>query len=90
VESAAPAEIEEVTTTSIENYWMTVRNRESPSKESWYLHSVTTFHLCGDQPEFIWYTQYAKRDEQNIYDCGGRVAGKAIGYGDAGLRLQLL
>jgi len=77
------------TTTSIENYWMTVTTRESPSKESWYVDCATTSHICGDRQEFVRYTQYAKRDEQEIHDFAGRVAGKAIGYGDVQLRLRL-
>jgi len=77
-----------MTTTSIENYWMTVTGR-SPEKESWYLDSATTSHVCEDWQEFIQYTQYAKRDERDIHDIAGRVAGKAIRYGDLRLRLWL-
>jgi len=77
------------TTTSIENYWMTVMTGESPSKESWYLDCATTSHVCGDRQEFVRYTEYAKRDEREIHDFAGRAAGKAIGYGEVGLRLRL-
>jgi len=87
--AAAAAAAATTTTTSIENYWMTVTNRESPSKESWYLDCATTSHICGDRQEFVRYTQYAKRDEREIHDFAGRVAGKAIGYGDVRLRLRL-
>jgi len=76
-------------TTSIENYWITGRNKESPSKECWYFDCVTTSHICGDRQEFVRYTQYAKSDERDIHNIGGRVAGKAIGYGDVRLRLRL-
>jgi hypothetical protein len=52
VESAALTETAAgattMSTTSVENYWMTVTNRESPSKESWYLDCATTSHICGD------------------------------------------
>ena len=50
---------------------------------------ATTSHVCGDRQEFIRYTQYAKRDEQEIHEFAGRVAGKAIGYGDVRLRFRL-
>jgi len=86
--TAAVAAATTMTTTSIENYWMTVTGR-SPEKESWYLNCATTSHVCGDRQEFIRYTQYAKRDEREIHDFAGRVAGKAIGYGDARLKLRL-
>jgi hypothetical protein len=72
VESGAPTVVAAaaatmmMTTASIENYWITVPNRESPSKESWYLDCATTSHICGDEQEFIQYTQYAKRDEREI------------------------
>jgi len=88
VESAAPTETAAATTTSIENYWMTVTGR-SPSKESWYLDCATTSHICGDRRKFERYTEYTKREEREIRDFAGRVAGKAIGYGDVRLRLQL-
>jgi len=78
-----------MTTTSIENYWMTVTNRESPSKESWYLDCATTSHICGDRRKFKLYTEYTKREEREIRDFAGRIAGKAIGYGDVRLRLRL-
>jgi len=91
VESGAPTETAAttMTTTSIENYWMTVTNRESPSKESWYLDCATTSRVCGDRRKFERYTEYTKREEREIRDFAGRVAGKAIGYGDVRLRLRL-
>jgi hypothetical protein len=89
VESAAPTETAAATTTSIENYWMTVTNGESPSKESWYLDCATTTHICGDRRKFERYTEYSKREGQEIRDFAGRVAGKAIGHGDVRLRLRL-
>jgi hypothetical protein len=76
------------TTTSIENYWMTVTGR-SPEKEAWYLDCATTSHICGDRRKFERYTEYTKKDEREIGDFTGRVAGKAIGHGDVRLRLQL-
>ena len=77
-----------MTTTSIENYWMTVTGR-SLEKESWYFDCATTSHVCGDRPELVQYTQYAIRDQWEIHDFAGRVAGKAIRYGDMRLRLRL-
>jgi len=76
------------TTTSIENYWMTVTGR-SPEKEAWYLDCATTSHICGDQRKFERYTEYTKKEEQEIGDFAGRVAGKATGYGDVRVRLRL-
>jgi hypothetical protein len=95
VESAAPTETAEaaaaatMTTRSIENYWMTVTNRKSPSKQSWYLDCATTTHICGDRRKFERYTEYTKREERQIRDFGGSVGGKAIGHGDVRLRLRL-
>jgi len=94
VESAAPTETAAAaaaatTTTSIENYWMTVTNGESQSKESWYLDCATTTHISGDRRKFEWYTEYSKREGQEIRDFAGRAAGKAIGHGDVRLRLRL-
>jgi hypothetical protein len=80
VESAAPTETA-AATTSIENYWMTVTGRY-PEKEGWYLDCTTTSHVCGDRRKFERYTEYTKREEREIRDFAGRVAGKAIGYGD--------
>jgi hypothetical protein len=77
------------TTTSIENYWMTVTNGKSPSKESWYLDCATTSHICGDRQRFERYTEYTKREEREIRNFAGRKAGKAIGHGDVRLRLRL-
>jgi len=96
VESAAPTETAAaaaaaattMTTTSIENYWMTVTGR-SPEKEAWYLDCATTSHICGDRRKFEQYTEYTKKEEREIGDFAGRVAGKAIGHGDVRLRLRL-
>jgi len=88
-ETAAAAASTTMTTTSIENYWMTVTNGESPSKESWYLDCATTTHICGDRRKFERYTEYTKRDGREIHDFAGTVAGKAIGHGDVQLRLRL-
>jgi len=92
VESSAATETAaaaETTTTSIEDYWMTTTGREAPSKESWYLDCATTSHVCGDRRKFERYTEYTKREEREIRDFAGRVAGKAIGHGDVRLRLRL-
>jgi hypothetical protein len=77
-------------TTSIEKCWMTVTNGKSPSKESWYLDCATTSHICGDRQRFERYTEYTKREEPEIRNFAGRIAGKAIGHGDVRLRLRLL
>jgi len=77
-----------MTMTSIENYCMTVTGR-APEKEGWYLDCATTSHVCGDRWKFEQYTEYTKREEREIRDFAGRVAGKAIGYGDVRLRLRL-
>jgi len=92
VESSAATETAaaaETATTSIENYWMTVTIPESTLKESWYLDCASTSHICGDRRKFERYTEYTKREEREIRDVTGRIAGKAIGYGDVRLRLQL-
>jgi len=88
VESAAPTRTAAGTTTSIENYWMTVTGR-SPEKKDWSLDCATTSHVCGDWRKFEWYTEYTKREEREIGDFAGRVAGKVIGYGDVRLRIRL-
>jgi len=91
VESAAPTETAATaatTTTSIENFWMTVTGR-SPEKEGWYLDCATTSHVCGDRRKFERYSEYTKRDGREIRDFAGKVAGKAIGHGDVRLRLRL-
>jgi hypothetical protein len=68
---------------------MTVTNRESPSKDSWYIDYATTSHIFGDWQQFIQYLQYAKSDEREIHHIAGMVAGKAIRYGDLRFRLRL-
>jgi hypothetical protein len=40
------AAVAAMTTTSIENYSLTVTTRESPAKASWYFHCATTTHIC--------------------------------------------
>jgi hypothetical protein len=78
VDCAAPTETAAATTTtSIENYWMTVTGR-SPEKEGWHLDCATTSHGCGDRRKFEPYMEYTKRDGREIYNFAGRVAGKAI------------
>jgi hypothetical protein len=77
-----------MTTTSIENYWMTVTGR-SPEKEGWYLDCATTSHVCGDRRKFKQYPEYTERDGREIRDFAGTVAGMAIGHGDVRLRLRL-
>jgi hypothetical protein len=93
VERAAPTETvvaaTTMTRTSIGNYWITVTNGESPSKESWYLDCATTTHICGDRQKLERYTEYTKRGDQEIRDFAGRVASKAIGHRDVRLRLRL-
>jgi hypothetical protein len=76
------------TTTSIENYWMTVTCR-SPEKEGWHLDCATTAHGCGDRRKFEQYREYTKRDGREIHNCAGRVAGKVIRLEDVCLRLRL-
>jgi len=91
VESAAPTETlatASMTTTSIENYWMTVTGI-SPEKEGWYLDCSTTSHVCGDRRKLERYTKYTKRDAREIRDFAGTVVGKAIWHGDVRLRLRL-
>jgi len=89
--SAAPTETAAtaaMTTTSIENYWMTVTCR-SPEKEGRYLDCAMTSYVCGDQQKFERYTEYTKRDGREIRDCAVPVAGKGIGHRDVRLRLRL-
>jgi hypothetical protein len=76
--------------TTIENYWVTdTGGKTAPSKESWYLDCASTSHICGDRRKFARYTGFTKKDEREIRDFAGRVAGKAIGQGDVRLRLRL-
>jgi len=92
IESTAPtktAATAATIATSIANYWMSVTNGESPSKESWYLECATTSHICRDRRMFERYMEYTKRDRQEICDSAGRVAGKAIRHGDVRLRFRL-
>jgi hypothetical protein len=89
VDCAAPTETASATmTTSIENYWMTVTGR-SPEKEGWYLDCATNSHVGGYQQRFALYTEYTKRDGQEICNLAGWVVGKVIGHGDVRLRLRL-
>jgi len=77
-------------TTTIENYWVTdTGGKTAPSKESWYLDCASTSHICGDRRKFVRYTGFTKKDEREIRDFAGTVAGKAIGHGDVRLRLRL-
>jgi hypothetical protein len=85
---AAPTETAATTTTSIENYWMTVTGR-SPAKEGGNLDCATTSHIGRDLRKFKWDTEYPKREKREISDLAGRVAGKAIRYGNVRLTLRL-
>jgi len=67
---------------------MTVTGR-SPEKKAWYLDCPTMSHISRDQQEFVRYMQYGKSDVREIHNFAGWVTGKAIGYGDVWLRLQL-
>jgi hypothetical protein len=79
-----------VSTETIENYWVTdTGGKTAPSKESWYLDCASTSHICGDRRKFVRYTGFTKKDEREIRDFAGKVAGKAIGQGDVRLRLRL-
>jgi len=76
--------------TTIENHWVTdTGGKTAPSKESWYLDCASTSHICGDRRKFARYTEFTKKDEREIHDFAGTVAGKAIGQGDVRLRLRL-
>jgi hypothetical protein len=96
-ETAATAKHDTITardsaemTTTIENYWVTeTGGKTAPSKESWYLDCASTSHICGDRRKFVRYTGFTKKDERDIRDFAGTVAGKAIGHGDVRLRLRL-
>jgi len=77
-------------TTTIENYWVTdTGGKTAPSKESWYLDCASTSHICGDRRKFVRYTGFTKKDEREIRDFAGRVAGKAVGQGDVRLKFRL-
>jgi len=77
-------------TTTIRNYWVTdTGGKTAPSKGSWYLDCALTSYICGDRRKFARYTGFTKKDEREIRDFAGRVAGKAIGQGDVRLRLRL-
>jgi len=78
-------------TTIIENYWVTdtTGGKTAPSKESWYLDCASTSHVCGDQRMFARYTGFTKKDEREIRDFAGKVAGRAIGQGDVRFSLRL-
>jgi len=79
-----------VSTETIENYWVKdTGGNTTPSKESWYLDCASTSHICGDRRKFAGYTGFTKKDEREIHDFAGKVAGKAIGHGDVRLRLRL-
>jgi len=45
--------------------------------------------MSGDRRNFERYTDYTTREEREIRDFAGRIAGKAIGYGDVQLRRPL-
>jgi hypothetical protein len=76
--------------TTIENYWVRdTGGKSAPSKESWYLDCASTSHVCGDRRKFARYTGFTKKDEREIRDFAGRVAGKAIGHGDVRLSFRL-
>jgi len=53
------------------------------------LDCTSTSHICGDRRKFARYTRFTKKDEWEIRDFGGRVAGKAIGHGDVRLSFRL-
>ena len=44
-------------------------------------------HICGERKQIVRYTEYGKSEEREISVFTGRVAGKAIGYGDVQLRI---
>jgi hypothetical protein len=96
-ETAAKAKDDTITardsaemTTTIENYWVTdTGGKTAPSKESWYLDCASTSHICGDRRKFVRYTGFTKKDERDIRDFAGRVAGKAVGQGDVRLKFRL-
>jgi len=75
VESAAPIETAVATTTSIENYLMTV-TATSPEKEGWFLDCATTSHVCRDRRKFERYKEYTKSDGQEIHNFGGKHSGQ--------------
>jgi len=77
-------------TTPIENYLVTdTGGKMAPSKESCYLDSASSSHICGDRMMFVRYTGFTKTDQREIPDFAGRAAGKAIGHGAVGLSFRL-
>ena len=65
------------------NYWVTdIAGKTAPLKECWHLDCASTSHICGDRRNFALYIGSTKKDEREIRDFTGRVAGKAIGQGD--------
>jgi len=97
-ETAAKAKDDDITaardsaemTETIENYWVTdTGGQTAASKQSWYLDCASTSHICGDRRKFAGYTRFAKKDDRDICDFAGTVAGMAMGHGDVRLRLRL-
>ena len=79
-----------VSAETIENYWATdTGGKTAPSKESWYLDCACYSHTCGNRRKFVRYTGFTKKDQREIRDFPGRVAGKAIGQGDVRLKFRL-
>jgi hypothetical protein len=96
-ETAAKAKDDTITTrdsaeitTTIANYWVTDTGRKmAPSKVSWNLDCASTSHICEDRRKSARYTGFTKKDEREIRDFAGRVAGKAVGQGDVRLKFHL-
>ena len=74
--------------TTIEHYFMTTAGPVSSQASDWFVDGGCTAHICGERKQFIRYTEFGKSEEREISDFAGRVAGKAIGYGDVRLRLR--
>ena len=74
--------------TTIEHYFLTTTRPVSSQPSDWFVDGGCTAHICGERKQFIRYTEYKKSEEHEIGDFAGRVAGKAIGYGDVRLRLR--